>query len=134
MGRAMTKVFLGGTCNGSTWRDRIIPLLEIDYYNPVVNEWDGKSCERELEEREKCDYCLYALTPLMEGAYSVAELVDDSNKRPEKTIFVWLERDGDAAFSAHQKKAMEKIAAMVKRNGAHCFETIEAAAAFLNAR
>ena len=27
------KVFLGGTCNGSKWRDEIIKLLEIDYFN-----------------------------------------------------------------------------------------------------
>lgn len=30
------KVFLGGTCNGSIWREKLIPLLKIDYFNPVV--------------------------------------------------------------------------------------------------
>ena len=25
------KVFLGGTCNGSTWREKVIPNLKIDY-------------------------------------------------------------------------------------------------------
>ena len=30
------KVFLGGTCNNSTWRDELIPQLKIDYFNPVV--------------------------------------------------------------------------------------------------
>jgi len=34
----MNKVFLGGTCNESTWRDELIPMLEIDYFNPVVDE------------------------------------------------------------------------------------------------
>jgi len=32
------KIFLGGTCNESTWRNRIIPMLEIDYFNPVVDD------------------------------------------------------------------------------------------------
>lgn len=32
------KVFLGDTCNGSTWRNKLIPLLEIEYFNPVVED------------------------------------------------------------------------------------------------
>lgn len=34
----MKKVFLGGTCNESTWRDELIPHLEkmgIEYYIPL---------------------------------------------------------------------------------------------------
>lgn len=34
----MKKVFLGGTCNESTWRDKIIPELLIDYFNPIVED------------------------------------------------------------------------------------------------
>lgn len=33
------KVFLGGTCNGSKWREELIPLLQVGYFNPVVDEW-----------------------------------------------------------------------------------------------
>ena len=33
------KIFLGGTCNESTWRDELIPNLTIDYFNPVVKDW-----------------------------------------------------------------------------------------------
>ena len=33
------KVFLGGTCNNSKWRDKLIPMLNIDYFNPVVDDW-----------------------------------------------------------------------------------------------
>ena len=32
------KVFLGGTCNESTWRDELIKKLKIDYFNPVVDD------------------------------------------------------------------------------------------------
>ena len=36
-------VFLGGSCNPTTWRkDIAIPLLEennVDYYNPQVEDW-----------------------------------------------------------------------------------------------
>ena len=36
------RVFLGGTCANTTWRNELIPLLEkmgIDYFNPVVDDW-----------------------------------------------------------------------------------------------
>ena len=26
------KVFLGGVCNGSKWRDKLIPMLKINYF------------------------------------------------------------------------------------------------------
>ena len=29
----MKKVFLGGTCNDSIWRDKLIEMLTIDYFN-----------------------------------------------------------------------------------------------------
>ena len=80
------EVFLGGTtAEGTTWREELIPMLEIDYFNPVVDDWNDEAYEKELEKRETCDYVLYVISPLMEGTYSVAEVVDDSNKRPNKT-------------------------------------------------
>ena len=89
----MKKVFLGGTCNESTWRDKLIKMLEIDYFNPVVDDWTEECYQEELRQREICDYCLYVITPRMTGVYSIAEVVDDSNKRPEKTIFCILNHD-----------------------------------------
>jgi len=37
------RVFLGGTCNKSTWRQRLIKLLKIDYFNPVVDDWNEEA-------------------------------------------------------------------------------------------
>ena len=45
------KVFLGGTCNESTWRVELIPLLKIDYFNPVVEDWTPE-CQAEEERQE----------------------------------------------------------------------------------
>lgn len=87
-----TKVFLGGTCNNSTWRDKLIPLLKIDYFNPVVDDWTPECQDEEIRQRESCDYCLYTITPKMTGVYSIAEVVDDSNKRPEKNYFMCIRR------------------------------------------
>ena len=45
------KVFLGGTWNGSTWRKKVIPYLEIDYYNPIVPIWNKKAQLTEIKEK-----------------------------------------------------------------------------------
>ena len=47
------KVFLGGTCAKSKWRDNIIPQLKCEYFNPVVDDWTPE-CQK-IEEREKKD-------------------------------------------------------------------------------
>ena len=127
------KVFLGGTCNGSTWRDDLIPQLKIRFFNPVVEgEWRPEHLEEELRQRQECDYCLYTITPRMTGVYSIAEVVDDSNKRPEKTLFCVLRTDGDRHFELFQLKSLRAVANLLKLNGVQIFETLEDVADFLN--
>ena len=103
------KVFLGGTCNDSTWRNVFIPMLKIDYFNPVVDDWPEDCMAEEIKQRESCDFCLYAITPKMTGIYAIAEVVDDSNKRPDKTIFVLLHGDEGSNFSPSQEKSLNHI-------------------------
>lgn len=45
----------------------------------------------------------------MEGVYSIAEVVDDSNKRPEKTIFAYLLKDESKEFSKYQIKSLDMV-------------------------
>jgi len=127
-----TKVFLGGTCNNSTWRDKLISLLKIDYFNPVVDDWTPECQDEEIRQRELCDYCLYTITPKMTGVYSIAEVVDDSNKRPEKTILCVLDEDDENIFSESQIKSLKQVKEMVKNNGANVFDSLEDIASFLN--
>lgn len=128
----MKKVFLGGTCNGSKWRDELIKMLHIDYFNPCRETWTEEMMKEELKQREICDFCLYVLSPKMTGFYSVAEVADDSNKRPAKTIFCYLTQDEDNTFTEFQKKSLEQTAKMVISNGAHFFRSLEEIASFLN--
>ena len=127
-----TKVFLGGTCNNSTWIDKLIPLLKIDYFNPVVDDWTPECQDEEIRQRESCDYCLYTITPKMTGVYSIAEVVDDSNKRPEKTILCVLDEDDENSFSETQIKSLKQVKEMVKNNGSNVFDSLEDIASFLN--
>jgi len=128
------KVFLGGTVNNSTWRDEIIPLLKIDYFNPVVKEWNEEAMQRELYEREHCDICLYVLTPKMEGWYSIAEVIDDSCKKNNKIVFCYLANDGKTCFSRQQIEAMNKIGNKVSENGSIWKKSLTDVVEFLNSK
>ena len=134
----MKKVFLGGTCNESTWRNDLIKMLKIDYFNPVVDDWTEECYQEELRQREICDYCLYVITPKMTGVYSIAEVVDDSNKSPEKAIFCYLEEeidfipDEEYIFTKEQLKSLDKVGIMVQKNGGKYFKSLEEVADYLN--
>ena len=128
----MKKVFLGGTCNGSLWREELIPQLTINYFNPVVDDWNEKAYQRELQERENSDYCLYVITPKMTGCYGIAEVIDDSNKRPEKTLMVALHEDENDTFNAVRWKSLQAVLKMVTRNGGQVFDNLQSLANYLN--
>ena len=128
----MKKVFLGGTCNESLWRDDVIKKLKIHYYNPVGKTWTPEMMEEELKQRQECDFCLYVLTPKLKGFFSIAEVADDSNKRPDKTIFCFINEDDGKTFSNAQIKSLTQVARMVKENGARYFETLQEVVDFLN--
>lgn len=127
-------VFLGGTCAETTWRDKLIPILNIDFFDPRVDDWNKQAQEKEVYEREHCDYCLYTITPKMQGVYSIAEVTQDSNIRPEKTILCLLKEDEDKNFDESQWKSLEQVAKMIKSNGAKVFYNINDVANYLNDR
>ena len=127
------KVFLGGTCNESKWREYLIKYLKIDYFNPVVEDWTEECMEEEVIQRQICDYCLYTITPKMTGVYSIAEAVDDSNKKPEKTIFFFFlyELDG-STWTNSQWRSINQVGRMVERNGGKYFTDLNDVAKYLN--
>jgi len=129
--RAM-KVFLGGTCNDSTWRERLIPMLNIDFFNPVVPNWTPECMEEERRQREICDYNLYVITPKMTGVFSIAEVVCDSIKRSSKTVFCALRSDDGAEFSEAQWKSLQQVRRMIDEHCAKTCDSLEDVAAFLN--
>lgn len=122
------KVFLGGTCAESTWREELIPVLEIDYFNPVVEDWTPECQAEELKQREECDFILYVITKEMQGVYSIAEVIDDSNKRPHSTVFCFLEE----GFTKGQIKSLQAVADMVERNGGTSLSDLESVRVFFS--
>lgn len=128
------RVFLGGTCNESTWRNRMMIYLYnegLEYFNPVVDDWTEDCMAEEIRQRKLCNFCLYTITPKMTGVYSIAEVVDDSNKRPKRTVLVLLRDDGKEKFTIGQWKSLLAVAEMAKRNGGQVFVHLKTAAEWL---
>lgn len=125
------KVFEGGTCNGSEWRNWLNGRLDnVEFFNPVVSDWNEEAQKREIQERQDCDYVLYTLTSKMTGVYSIAEVTEDSVKRPEKTLFCISNHDGE--FEEGMKKSLKAVARMVMKNNAKVFGDIMEVVNFLN--
>ena len=135
--KKLKKVYLGGTVD-STWRDKLIKKLEIDYFNPLVDDWTEEDQKEELKQRKICDFLLYVITPKMTGVYSIAEVTDDSNKNPDKTIFCYLTTDNDKEdkeeykFTKGQIKSLDSVSKMIDKNGGKYFTSLNDIAEYLN--
>jgi hypothetical protein len=128
------KTFLGGTCNDSTWRERLIKDLKVPFFNPVVDDWTEEAQKEEDKQRKNAKFVLFVITPLMKGVFSIAEVVDCSNKRPETTIFCLLEKDDKKEFDKFELKSLIQVKKMVEKNGAKVFDDLSQVAKFLNSQ
>ncbi len=126
------KVFLGGTVAGSKWRDYMMPKLEIEYFNPVVDVWTEDAQREEIFEREHCEFCLYVISPKLIGWYSLAEVIDDSYKKSDKTIYCFLPTDEDAKFTEEQIKELQELGKIAQSNGAIWKNSLNEVIDFLN--
>ncbi len=109
-------VFLGGTCNDSDWRERLIPLLEkegIEYFNPVVADWTAEAQEEEKRRKRECDVHLYVVTKEMTGVFSIAEAVD-SAWTPGKMCFFQVISEG---FTESQLKSFRAVISLIEERG-----------------
>ena len=68
------------------------------------------------------------LIPLL----NIAEAVEDSNKRPEKTLFCVLRSAGGKEFDRHQLKSLEATARIIRVNGAATFDNLHSVASWVN--
>jgi len=124
----MPTVYLAGNAAGSDWKKRVCSKLKIDY----IDSESIKEKDKQHSEKNRCNYYLHVITPKMRGFTSIVEVADDSNKRPGKTVFVFLPKDGDNEFTAFQNKSLSTVWKLVKNNGGNCFQTLDEVIAFLN--
>lgn len=123
------KVFLGGTCNESTWRDELIPMLEIPYFNPVVEDWNEEAQEEEKRQKEICAYEVFVITKEMTGVFSIAEVIDAVHRNPRGTIFCYIYDD---EFKDHQIKSLQAVGDLVVERGGYFCGDLETVAVTLN--
>ena len=114
------KIFLGGTCNGSTWRADLMKLITDDkryetykdlfeIFNPEVEDWDEDARVKEMQFKEDCDLQIYVITPRINGVYSIAEImasIYDKEKYPyNETLVSFINEDtnfkGSILYSLH---------------------------------
>ena len=128
------KVFLGGTCAESKWREKLIPLLKCDYFNPVVEDWTPECQDIEEQEKRCCMYHLYVITPKMQGVYSIAEAVNDSKENMLRTcVFCVTKEEDDRDWTKGELKSLDATAKLIEKNGGVVLNSLEEVADFLNA-
>lgn len=70
-------VFLGGSCNPTTWRkDIAIPFLtrhNMSYYNPQVEEWHDGLIAIEKKAKKDANVLLFVIDNITRGYASIAE-------------------------------------------------------------
>ena len=106
----MNRVFLGGTCAETTWREELIPVLDVDFFNPVVEDWTSE-CQvvEEVEKSIHCNIHLYVITVDMMGVFSIAEAVESAMTEGKHVVFHVIP-DG---FGKAQLKSLSAVVDMI---------------------
>jgi hypothetical protein len=118
-------VFLGGTCNNTTWRNSLILKLvknKIYFFNPVVEDWTPECKLAEDIAKKASTYELYVITPEMTGVYSIAEMVYCGCKTPKKLIICIPE---DNRWESSQLKSLKASVELAQQSGAAYCDTLD---------
>lgn len=74
------RVFLGGSCNPTTWRkDVAIPILEaaaVSYYNPQVDDWSPELVAIEAKAKEEAETLLFVIDSQTRAIASILEATE----------------------------------------------------------
>ena len=126
MDRNICDIFLGGTCNGSKWRDTFIKLNNYKCFNPVVKNWTEECYENEKWHMENDHILFYVITPKQHGFLSFAEVVDLAYKYKDKLYFTYMIYDEGEEFD-DQLKSLNKIGLLVREAGGNFYQFYESA-------
>ena len=109
------RIFLGGTCGNSNWRNTLIAVFnQIDYFNPVVDDWTSECKAIEIDEKEnKCNIHLYVITNEMKGVFSIAEVIDSVHNKSKRTILHVI----PTGFDDVQLRSLKAVVDLVNSRG-----------------
>lgn len=131
------EVFLGGSCNPTTWRqDVAIPTLKdlgITYYNPQVSHWGPELIELEYQAKQNATVLFFVIDNQTRSVASMIEAAHISGRRRKLILVIhpfqgpgqciWGESITDEEFEDLMMGQM-MLQDLVERQGIPVFESI----------
>jgi len=136
------EVFLGGSCNPTTWRkDLVIPTLEsagISYFNPQVDEWSPDLIVVESRAKKWASILFYVIDGATRAMSSMIEVVELICSKRLIVLTVIDIQDGTVingqAVTGRELKDLNRTRAylsdVANRHGVPVFKTVLAATHF----
>jgi hypothetical protein len=135
-----SQVFLGGSCNPTTWRkDSAIPILEangVSFYNPQVEDWHEGLVQLEADAKEHSRLLLFVIDGQTRAVASILEATEYTVAGRELFLVVdnmvdGVEVDGEQ-ITGRQLKDLNRARAYLRdlasrHSNARIFETVEQA-------
>lgn len=127
----MTGIFLGGTIAGPDYRELLIPLLKVPYFNPVVDNWTEADAVRENIAKQAAAINVFVITPAAIGMYSVAEMTELAITSDKPLYVMFMEVEG-YSWNEHQVKSNAQIKKLLSKYNVLLFEDLPLLANALN--
>ena len=110
--------FLGGTCNESTWRDSLIKLLKVKYFNPVVENWNENAIRVEKIAKNNASAPLYVMTPKQTGFYGLVEAAVSTFtcSLHQFTMLAFITEEDGLIFDKVQLKSISAVKKLLSEN------------------
>lgn len=140
---ATTQVFLGGSCDPTTWRfDTAIPALEragVSFYNPQVDGWSPELVGIEAAAKAAARTCLFVIDSQTRAIASMLEATELVMAGRSVVLVILDIEDGTVidsqAVTGRELKDLNRARAYLRdiatRNGAGIYESVQAAAGAL---
>ena len=132
--RSQRKVFLGGSCNPTTWRtDIAIPAFEaegISYYNPQVENWTPELVEVEACAKRDAVVLLFVIDRDTRAVASMNEVVEEICRGREVVLVVQdMDPDSELALGPNLLKDLNRgrvyLRDIAQRYGVVCYDRVE---------
>ncbi|KAL3872381.1 hypothetical protein ACJMK2_040311 [Sinanodonta woodiana] len=139
-GKKKRRVFLGGSCNPTTWRaDKAIPFFkdhEITFYNPQVQSWIPELMELEAQAKQMADVLFFvvdtetrAVASMIETAYLIAckrQVVMVIPEYQKPSVMISEEKISDSELS-DLERARLILTDLAERNSVPVFTSLDPA-------
>lgn len=140
---AAPEVFLGGSCNPTTWRaDVAMPALDeagVTYYNPQVDDWHDGLVALEAAAKEESEILLFVIDGQTRALVSVLEATEYICTGRDVVLVIIDVEDGTdingQVITGRELKDVNRVRAYLRdtaeRHGTPVLDSIEDAVAYI---